>query len=167
MNPKQQEITQLRELPDGARGTLDTLKTMRALVRKSKQSNTVRVRVLSIVGALRQKDYVGEMRRIHAFVRDNIRYVRDIRGVETLQTPEKTLEYGQGDCDDKATLVATMLEVIGHPTRFVALGFNGNPFCHVYVESKIGNRWIGVETTELVDLGWNPPGSTSRMVIYN
>lgn len=166
MNQKR-EITQLRELPDGARGTLETLKAMRALVRESKRSNLIRATVLSIIGALRQKDYVGEMRRIHAFVRDNIRYVRDIRGIETLQTPEKTLEYRHGDCDDKATLVAAMLESIGHPTRFVAMGFNGSPFCHVYVETRLGNKWVGVETTEPVSFGWYPPGATSRMVVYN
>jgi len=159
--------SQLHELPDGARGTLATLKFMRALVKKSKRSHVVRSKVLALTADLVQKDYLSEMRRVHAFVRDSIRYVRDIRNVETLQTPEKTLEIRQGDCDDKSTLVAAMLEVIGHPTRFVAMGFRGKPFCHVYVETKIGARWVGVETTEPVDFGWHPPGMTSRMVVYN
>jgi len=159
--------SQLHDLSPGARGTLETLKFMRALVRQSKRNHVVRQKTLEVVDGLHQKDYIGEAKRIHAFVRDYIRYVRDIRGVETLQTPEKTLEIGQGDCDDKSTLVAAMLESIGHPTRFVAMGLNGNPYSHVYVETKIGNRWIGVETTEPVYFGWYPKTMTSRMVIYN
>lgn len=159
--------SQLHEIPGDARGILATLKFMRALVRDSKRSHLVRAKTLSLISDLHQKDYGAEMRRIHSFVRDNIRYVRDIRNVETLQTPEKTLEIAQGDCDDKSALVAAMLEAIGHPTRFVAMGFAGRPFCHVYVETKVGNGWVGVETTEPVDFGWHPPGMTSRMVIYN
>lgn len=163
-----QTTAQLREISGGARGTLETLKLMRALVRDGKKSLIIRNLVLSEISGLKQKDFIGEIKKIHSFVRDRIRYVKDIRGVETLQTPEKTLEFGQGDCDDKSVLVATLLEAIGHPTRLVAMGFrNGCGFCHVYVETKIGSKWVGVETTEPVKFGWTPPNTTSRMVIYN
>lgn len=158
---------QLREIPSGTRGTLDTLKLMRVLTRAGKKSLVVRRAATSLTTGLKQKDYVGEIKKIHAFVRDNIRYIKDIRGVETLHTPEKTLEFGQGDCDDKSVLVAAMLESIGHPTRFVAMGFRNGGFCHVYVETKIGKKWFGVETTEPVNFGWTAPLQTSRMVINN
>lgn len=159
--------TTLHDIPDGKRGTLVTLKLMRALVRSGKTRPAIRNLALSLTGNLKQKDYTGEVRKIHAYVRDNIRYIRDVRGVETVQTPDKTLELGQGDCDDKSTLVASLLESVGHPTRFVAAGFRDRDFCHVYVETRIGEKWIGVETTEPVSLGWYPPAQTSRMVIYN
>lgn len=157
----------LREISSGARGTLETLKLMRALVRAGKRTLKVRQTAVSLIGDLSQKDFSGEIKRIHAFVRDKIRYVKDIRGVETLHTPEKILEFGQGDCDDKSVLVASLLESVGHPTRFVAMGFRNGNFCHVYVETKIGTKWVGVETTEPVLFGWSPPNQTSRMVINN
>ena len=157
----------LREISDGTRGTLETLKLMRVLVRNSKKSLPIRLFALSLLDSLKQKDYAGEAQRIHAFVRDNIRYVRDVRGVETLHTPEKVLELRAGDCDDKATLSAALLESIGHPTRFVALGFRDDAFSHVYVETKMGNNWVGFETTEPVKFGWTPPRATSRMVVHN
>lgn len=157
----------LHDIPDGRRGTLVTLKLMRALVRAAKTTPVIRNLALSLTGNLQQKDYVGEVRRIHAYVRDNTRYLRDVRGVETVQTPAKTLELGQGDCDDKATLLASLLESIGHPTRFVAMGFKDGDFCHVYVETRMGLKWIGLETTEPVSVGWYPPNQTSRMVIHN
>lgn len=164
---RQETTSSLREIEDGPRGTLETLKLMRAVTRAGKRSLAIRQLSGSLVNGAQQKDYAEEARIIQAFVRDRIRYVRDIRGVETIQTPEKTLEFGYGDCDDKSTLVASMLESIGHPTRFVAMGLRDGPFSHVYVETKLGTKWAGVETTEPVEFGWTPPDVTSRMVIYN
>ncbi len=104
---------------------------------------------------------------LHRFVRDRIRYVRDVRGVETLHTPLALLQLGQGDCDDKATLLACLLESIGHKTRFAAVGFEPGRLSHVLTEARIGARWCPMETTEPVDMGWYPPGVKSRMVIHN
>lgn len=154
-------------IPNGSAGTRETLKLMSGLVRQSKKSLQIRMLALRLVGERRQKDWFGEVRDIHAFVRDRIRYVKDIRGVETLQTPEKTLEIGQGDCDDKSSLIAAMLESIGHPTRFVAVGFDGASFAHVLVETKIGNKWVPLETTEPVGLGWFPRGVNLTMRWHN
>lgn len=164
---RQETTSSLREIEDGPRGTLETLKLMRAVTREGKRSLTIRQLTGSLVNGVQQKDYAEEARIIQAFVRDRIRYVRDIRGIETIQTPEKTLEFGYGDCDDKSTLAAAMLESIGHPTRFVAMGLNGSQFCHVYVETRLGTKWVGFETTEPVEFGWTPQNVTSRMVIHN
>ena len=140
---------------------------MRVLTKHGKTSMPVRELALSLISDLNQKDYIAEAKRIHAFVRDKIRYVRDVDGVETLHTPDKVIEYGQGDCDDKSILAASLLGAIGHKTRFVAMGFKDKPFSHVYLETKIGNKWVGFETTEPVNFGWYPPGVTSRMVVNN
>lgn len=93
---------------------------------------------------------------MHRYVRDNIRYVRDVRRVETLQTPLRTLENASGDCDDKATLFAALAESIGFATRFVAYGREPARFSHVIAEVRHGDRWLGAETTEPVALGWRP-----------
>ena len=159
--------TQLKEIAPGARGTLQTLRLMRQLAKAAKKNHIIRRLAMSLTSGLDQKDYAGEIRNIHSFVRDNIRYLKDIRGVETVQTPEKTLEFQAGDCDDKSLLTAALLESIGHPTRFVAMGFNNGGYCHVYIETKIKDKWIGVETTEPVEIGWYPPNQTSRLVINN
>lgn len=152
-------------LQDGAAGTLQTLKLMRSLVREYKIKLPIRELALKLVAPLKQKNFVGEVKAIHKFVRDEIRYVRDIVGVETIQTPVKTLDYAQGDCDDKATLAASLLEAIGHPTRFTAVGFKPGQFSHVLVETKVGRDWVAVETTEPVPLGWRPPGIKNKMIV--
>ena len=88
---------------------------MRRLVRDAKKTLPVRQTALSIVQNIPAKNWYREVSEIWQFVNNNIRYVRDVSGVETLQTPEKTMEFGQGDCDDQSVLIASLLESIGHP----------------------------------------------------
>lgn len=156
-----------KTIPAGAAGVRATLDMMRSLVREHKKNMAIRDTTAGLVQSRHQKDFAGEVKLIHAFVRDTIRYIRDVNGVEVLQSPPETLKRGYGDCDDKSTLLATMLESIGHPTRFVAVGKSPNSFSHVYVESRIGPKWIPLETTEPVDVGWQPLNSQSRMVKHN
>jgi hypothetical protein len=158
----------LQFIPSGKEGTKATLKIMGQLVKDGKKNLTVRQTALSLVRGLGPKDWAGEVRNLHAFVRDRIRYVRDIHGVETLATPEKTLEFGQGDCDDKSVLLASLLASAGHPTRFVAIALTDpENFVHVYPETKIGANWIALETTEPVEVGWEPEGVVKRLVWFN
>lgn len=139
------------------------------MVRDGKKNLIVRHAALSLTSNCRQKDYSCEVRALHGFVRDNIRYVQDIRDVETIAVPGKTLELAAGDCDDKSVLLATMLESIGHPTRFTAIGFEPGIYAHVYVETKIGESWIPLETTEPWEAGEEPDPRIvlARLNFYN
>lgn len=159
--------SKIYRIPDGDAGIKLTLKMMRCLVRKYKTALPIRILAQRLTLPLSQKNYRAEAKTLHEFVRDKIRYVRDITNVETIQTPIQTLQIGSGDCDDKCILVATLLESIGHPTRFVACGFNYAPISHVFVESRIGAKWIGVECTEPWALGRVPPNITSKMCRHN
>ncbi len=156
----------LNSIPAGVAGIKATLSRMRLLTRDAKKTLPIRMKAVELVAALQQKDFAGEIRVIHSFVRDKIRYVKDVSGVELLHTPEKLLEIGQGDCDDKSMLVAALLESIGHQTRFVAISNAPNKYCHVYVETKYGNSWVSVETTENVSLGWKPK-AYEKLIIHN
>jgi len=154
----------LAAIPDGDDGIAATLDLMVSMIREYKADREIVLLARSLTGHLSQKDFVGEAATIQEFVRDDIRYVRDVHGVETLQTPDMTLAIGSGDCDDKAVLAASLLAAIGHPTRIVAGAFNDGPFEHVWVETLVGRKWLGVETTEPVPFGWTPPRQTRRMV---
>ncbi len=137
---------------------------MAKLARAGKTNIQVRELALELTQYLRPKDWSGQVNALFEHVRDQIRYTRDINGVETLHTPEKIIEDGQGDCDDKCILLAALLESIGHPSRFVAVGFKPNSFNHVIVQTQLGRRWISLDATEPVAMGWEPPGIKSRMV---
>lgn len=141
-----------------------TLKKMTGLVREFKKNPAIRYKALELTSNLKQKDYAGEIAALFEFVRDDIRYVRDIRNVETIQWPTQTMEQASGDCDDKVTLLASLLETIGHPTRFRVVGFtSADEYQHVYLETKLGPRWVSLETTENVPMGWEPPGVVASL----
>lgn len=157
----------LQNIPNGSAGTRETLRIMSRLVKQYKKDKAIRELALSLTSKLPQKSWLREVQAIHYFVKTHIRYTKDIRGVETIQTPVQTLRIGAGDCDDKSTLVASLLEAIGHPTRFAAIGFMPNTFCHVLPETKIGGQWVTVECTEPVKVGWKPKGLKSVMRQHN
>lgn len=149
-------VSALGFISEGAAGIGETLRIMGRFVRDGKKSSEVRETALRLVRACPPKNYSCEVAKIHAFVRDEIRYVQDISDVETVATAVKTLESRSGDCDDKSVLLCALLESIGHKTRFIAIGFEPGIFSHVYAETLIGRNWIPLETTEDVNVGWEP-----------
>lgn len=149
----------LAAIPSGRAGVVETLHQMRAMARDARRDFLIRRKAEQIIAHIPGKDWVGEARAIHEYVRDQIVYRLDPNETEMVRSPIKVLESAVGDCDDKATLAAALLESIGHPARLVAVGFAPGELTHVYVETRIGDRWFAVETTEPVDFGWKVPGA--------
>lgn len=151
----------------GREGVIDTLRLMRRLVRHYKKSPEIRNKAESIIAFASEKNWAGEVESLFSWVQSNIRYTLDTNGIERLQTPEALLASGQGDCDDKATLLAAMLEAVGHPSRFVAVGFQRGELSHVFVEARIGEEWVALDATEPHEMGWRPPGVKDHFIIHN
>lgn len=153
-------------IPSGPDGTRKTLKVMRELSRAGKRDPVVRQCALDLTRHLMQKDFRGEAKSCSDFVRDEVRYVRDIHGIETIQTPATTLSVRAGDCDDKCVLLASLLQSIGHPVRFIAIGLFPYHFSHVLCETRVGTRWVPCETTEPWEFGRGPGGVASYMRMH-
>lgn len=159
--------SQLSDLPAGVDGIKATLKQMVRFARQYKKDPGIMTLARQLCDHLPDKDYGAEMTCLQHFVRDQIRYVRDIHEVETLQTPIRTLEIRSGDCDDKSTLLAALLASVGFPTRFVAVGFKDGPYSHVLAEAQLGTRWIPLETIVAGrEPGWFPEGVTRQMLAH-
>lgn len=159
----------------------ETLRRMVAIVRKYKSDLTTLDAASAILRAASISDIRAQkpaaIRALQHFVRDGIAYVYDPRGLEMIQTPPRTLNRGMGDCDDKAILVATFMEQVGLPTRFMAVGGSGGgwgdpdpadgdipPYSHVLAQVKCGNTWLWLETiVPNAEPGWKPPGITVLM----
>jgi len=142
----------------GRAGVQQTLKAMRRLVNESKKDLQIRSIALNCVYLHPQKIDCLECEQIYLFVRDNIRYVKDVLDVETLASPITTLEIRQGDCDDKTCLLAAMLESIGYLTRFIIAGYSDTQnYEHVYLQVFCDGQWIDCDTTENYYFGWCPP----------
>lgn len=155
----------LAPMPDGMAGVFHTLRTMRALVNRYKVDPFIRQSAISIIFTTPAKFNAGEIQALYEAVRDNIRYVRDVHGIETLSTPDKTLLTRAGDCDDQVTLLASLLESVGFSTRFVVAGYFDQPVSHVYLQvldDEVG--WVDLDPTEHESYGWAPPGPTSLYI---
>ena len=148
-------------IPDGEAGTEATIAAMREMVNRCKVDPMLRQAATSIAFLQPEKDYRAEAEAIFNEVRDGIRYMRDVNGVETLAEPHITLTTRLGDCDDQSTLLAALLESIGIPTRFVVAGYSGPHYEHVYLQAWLDeDGWIDMDATEPNPMGWAPPDPT-------
>lgn len=157
----------LLSIPGGVAGVRRTLAIMVDLVRTFKTDVNVRNTAVQLVQACPDKDYRCELSTLQHFVRDQVRYVRDVDTAETLQTPVQTLKLMAGDCDDKAVLLNALACAIGFSTRFCAIGVRGQPFSHVMAQARLGPSWINCETiVEGVEIGWFPPDASECMLAH-
>jgi hypothetical protein len=167
------------EVPVGGRGTRQTLRLMSKLVREYRASGPIRDTAKNLVEHLPSQAAHDEVRALFHFVRDEIRYLGDVNEVETIQAPDVTLASGQGDCDDKATLLASLLQSIGFKTQFVAVGFSEpGVFEHVFLRALLGNHMVSLDPTVEGgacspnytgepcpgEMGWEPPDQIAVMV---
>jgi transglutaminase-like putative cysteine protease len=151
------------------------------LVRAYRTDVDIRELAMQVTADCPSRNLTCEYTKLQHYVRDRIRYVRDVRDVETLQTPRATLRLAAGDCDDQATLLATLLESIGARTRFEALGVRGGQYEHVIAAVQAGLSratgkpcWVPLETIFATDPanglpiepGWLPPDTTRIMLAH-
>ncbi len=137
---------------------------MRSLIRNGRKNRSLRDFTVKLLenNNVQSKDIDKEIEVIFKFVRDEIKYRKDPYRVEMFQSPVRTLKdylkgYGAGDCDDKAILAASMLSSIGYKVRLVLMNPRGGAYTHVICEvfHPIEKRWIPLETTLKVPLGWS------------
>ena len=166
-------------LPEGEAGVRVTLQIMVQVVLQYRCSAGVRYAAQELVRNCNSRDSVCQITVCHAYVRDKIAYLPDIRNVETIQTPDYTLQMMSGDCDDQSVLLACLLEAIGFQTRFCAIGVRGQFYSHVSSQVKLGKGWCNLETIvpTLRDpwcgynagaptpVGWFPPDATCYKIV--
>ena len=151
----------LGQIPKGYAGTKKTVGYIIGLIKEGAKDFDVRQTAIDILfqHAIRPKDYLGEIRALFEWVKNNVRYTRDIHRVELLHTARRMLELRAGDCDDMTILLAAMLKAIGHPVRLALVGFNPQRkalFTHIYLEGYHKGLWIPLDATMNKPLGWAP-----------
>ena len=161
--PTPQLSASVVQISGGMAGITQTLTAMRQLVNQGRVDPQIRQAATSAVFLTPEKDEFSEIEAIFNFVRDNIRYVKDVHQVETLSTAAKTLQGKIGDCDDQTVLLAAMLEAVGYATRFVIAAYRTSAFEHVYLQALGHGQWISLDPTENQYMGWEPPGATKTL----
>lgn len=130
------------KVSNGVQGNLDTVRLMSQIARNRSRHPLVRELALRIVQAanVKSQNYYDEAKAIGQYVHRKVRYVRDIKGVETLIDPVTLIDQlrrgeAQGDCDDMSLLIASLLLSIGHQPYFRMVRYRaGMPgFSHIYI----------------------------------
>lgn len=141
-------------ISSGDRGTAETLSLMRRMALEGAKDPSVRDTAIWIVGQAVAPAHnpLAQLGALFRFVRDQVLFIGDVRNVETLQTPAKTLEIGAGDCDDRATLLVALARSIGIAADFTFRVVAANPanrgaFSHVYAVARINGRKIAMDPT--------------------
>lgn len=117
----------------------------------------MRTLAMDLTRLAQQKDTRSEACLCLLYCRDQIRYVKDIRTAEVIQTPEATLRLGAGDCDDKSVLLSALLGSIGHRTRYIAIAQIPGQYSHVWVQDYVNGKWLDLEATEPLSCGERVP----------
>ncbi len=153
----------VRGLPHGApeRATMRALETMAEFVRRDLVDSGLQDFASEVVKGVRGHDFKSEIETLFLFCRDEVVYRRDPILLEQLRSARRTLTRSggaAGDCDDKSTLLSTLLGCIGHRSRFAAVSYKKPPpivFQHVYVEAWTGKVWLALDpTNEDAAPGW-------------
>lgn len=159
----------LEWIPDGEAGTRVTLDRMRALVRAGVDDVMVRAAAQRVVYQAGVHPHsLGALKALFAFVRDQIRYVKDPVGIEQLSTPRRTLEKRNEDCDGKATLLVALIKSLRHPAAvgFRAISTNRffpRTFTHVYAFARFGGRTFAMDPTyPRTAFGWQYGRAAAR-----
>ncbi len=140
-------------LPEGQDASVDATVALMSEMAKGKfgaRSPKIRAAAINIINGIdpitgaridmpvADKDYFGMLEAIHNYVRDHIRYLKDVVGQETLSYPEETLFNSQAeDCDGKTILEMALLGAIGLRSYPVVIGLEPNHFSHVYLHAEV------------------------------
>jgi transglutaminase-like putative cysteine protease len=154
----------LSGIPNGTGGSIATMRAMRQLVRDAVRDPNQKIRESALAILRGVNSFAEQARAIQQWVQHNIEYRRDPPDLELVQTPQVTLQWRAGDCDDQSTLVAALLQSTGHPTQFIAIGMEGQPLSHVLTQTLIGTSWVAVETIQPRPMGWMPKNITSYYI---
>jgi len=111
-----------------------------------------------------EKDTLREAEAIFKAVRNNVRYTSDIAGIDTYQSPSKTLKLKAGDCDDYSSLICSALLSAGIPCRFKVIRTkDSNEWNHIYAQAGLPrnrpSRWVSMDASVPVRFGWEAPKS--------
>lgn len=135
------------------RGAPSTLGTMVSQVKGPRGERSVFLRSMTegVVRGLQDKDYLSEILAIRNFVAERIRYTNDPLTTEWVKDPQRMAEEIRqdgrsiADCDEIASLIATMCRQVGREAEFVTVGFDRpNVFTHVFarVKEPKSGTWI-------------------------
>jgi len=157
-------------LAGGDRGVEQTVRAMRRLIEQGKKDPVIRELAARIITTanIPAFDFTGEARAVFEWVRQNLRFTRDVYGVETLQAAREIVRLGIGDCDDFTVLICSLLGTIGHKTRIVTISKpeDEKNFSHVFPQDYLQGVWITLDAARLSPAFGKDPENVDRVRVW-
>lgn len=110
-------------------------------------------------------DGEAEVRALFAECQKVYRYCSDTHGKDLFQHPERTLEFGGGDCDDATILICSALGSVGFATKArVIQTTDATEWNHIYalvgLPQKSPSKWVALDlSVSSKPPGWQPPAN--------
>ncbi len=136
------------------RSQADQIQYLRTTVDEWRGSAAIRARARDIVFRVYNcppRNEAAYAVAIGKWTQANIRYVRELP--EVFQTPTTTIALGYGDCDDFATVIASLLEAVGIESELVGMEWDnpgrasGRSYQHIFARAVVGGRRIPLDAT--------------------
>ena len=142
---------------------------LRSIVRVYRGRLPIRQKAVEIVqeAGVPPKHKLAQALAIGTYCQETLYYVNE--GIETFQTPIRTLRNGFGDCDDYTTLIASLCEAIGIPCRLEAIAVQRTPpglgdlfrddsraLIHIFPVAVVNGRRVPLDGTLDLPIGTDP-----------
>lgn len=146
-------------LAGGLAGTDETIRQMARIVFEHHAAPETIKAARAMVADAPAADGYAEAKAIWSWIKRNVRYTRDPRFMEHLQSPRVTLAERHGDCDDVTILFCALaLAVNAGPCRIVTMSQDDFGPSHVYPEIYVKGRWVTADVCPPSPaFGWTPP----------
>jgi len=112
---------------------------IRKLIREDINHPKVRILAQQITKGLNTN--LGKARAIYNWIKQNIHYTRDPGGLDIYTRPSVLIDLGRGDCDDSATLYATLAGIVGVPVKLKVITQDQRVWSHIY-PLALNSKWL-------------------------
>jgi transglutaminase-like putative cysteine protease len=128
----------------------DRIQMIANLIEEGSKSPFIRELALKIVKDVPEKAWLQEAKAIFEWVKENIKYRRDVFCKDSYHTAERIVELGSGDCDDMVILMNSLLCSIGFRTGARIISSRPDRgFHHIYSLVEIpGDGWYALDATD-------------------
>lgn len=136
-------------------------------VHKALRDPAYRERALRVTRRCPPRDDSCELAAIYEDTKKSIRYMADVRGIDTYQSPMRSREWGGGDCDDHLSDLIATATAAGFRAGARIISPDGREYTHTYaivgVPKEEPTRVVTLDTTvPSAYPGWEPPKRLRR-----
>lgn len=145
------------------------IKHIKDLIKKGRQNPKIREYTVKLLArkcgkewCVPEKDWRSEVEVIFNHVREKVRYTKDVADLDTFQAPNRTLEWGGGDCDCYTILLGSMLQSVGYPVivRIIQTK-NADSWSHIFLfvglPPQAPSKWLPLDASVSKPAGWMAP----------